>query len=114
MIRSQAVSKQTKEATEAKPRRVALMVESAVAPRRRMLAGVAPYVREHEPWAISLKPHRVEKSLRHWLKQCDGITAAVTELDAQELKEFGTPIVDVVGLFRDGKIPLVHANDRSV
>ena len=34
---------------ERRPRRVALIVESAMAPRRRMLAGVARYMHEHEP-----------------------------------------------------------------
>ena len=34
-------------------RRVALVVETAVAPRRRMLNGVARYIHEHEPWQVS-------------------------------------------------------------
>ena len=42
---------------------VALIVESAVAPRRMMLSGVARYIQEHEPWAVYLKPHAVELSL---------------------------------------------------
>src|SRR5687767_3224161 len=64
-------------------RRVALIVESAVAPRRRMLAGVARYLHEHEPWAVYLKPFGVEKSLGHWLREWngDGIIAAVAEMD---------------------------------
>ncbi|HYO07637.1 MAG TPA: DNA-binding transcriptional regulator [Tepidisphaeraceae bacterium] len=102
--------------TDRKLQRVALMVESAVAPRRRMLAGVARYVREHEPWAIYLKPFGVEQSLDHWLRQWngDGIIAAVHEIDAEALRSSGIPIVDVVGLFPEENVPLVHANDRSV
>ena len=38
-------------------KRVALIVETAIAPRRRMLAGVARYMHEHDPWAIYLKPN---------------------------------------------------------
>ena len=100
----------------ATPRRVALLVETAVAPRRRMLAGVARYVREHRPWAIYLKPYGVEKSLDSWLRawQGDGIIAAVAELEADVVKDFGIPIVDVVGLYRGENVPLVHANDASV
>src|SRR5688500_14717764 len=60
-------------------RHVALIVESAVAPRRMMLTGVARYIQEHEPWSVYLKPFGVEKSLDKWLSewQGDGIIAAV-------------------------------------
>jgi LacI family transcriptional regulator len=100
----------------AKPRRVALMVESAVAPRRRMLAGVARYIHEHEPWAVYLKPFGVEKSLDRWLREWkgDGIIAAVAELETDIVRDFGIPVVDVVGLLRHPEIPLVHANDHSI
>ena len=37
-----------------------------------MLSGVARYVREHEPWAIYLKPAGVEKSLPSWLRDWQG------------------------------------------
>ena len=66
-------------------KRVALIVESAVAPRRRMLGGVARYIHEHEPWAIYLKPYGVEKFLYHWLREWngDGIIAAVWDLGGE-------------------------------
>ena len=51
---------------------VALIVESAVAPRRMMLTGVARYIQEHEPWAIYLKPSYVEKSLGRWVRTWNG------------------------------------------
>jgi len=81
-----------------------------------MLAGVARYVREHRPWAIYLKPYGVEKSLERWLRAWngDGIIAAVAELEAGVVKDLGIPIVDVVGLYREEKVPLVHANDEAV
>lgn len=87
-----------------------------MAPRRRMLAGVARYVREHRPWAIYLKPYGVEKSLQRWLRAWngDGIIAAVAEVEAGVIKDFGIPIVDVVGLYREDNVPLVHANDDAV
>ena len=97
-------------------KRVALIVESAVAPRRRMLGGVARYIHEHEPWAIYLKPYGVEKFLHHWLREWngDGIIAAVWDLEAEVFQKFGVPVVDVVGLLRYQNVPLVHTNDRSV
>src|SRR5256714_15001866 len=68
----------TKEHKAQRLRHVALIVESAVAPRRMMLSGVARYIQEHEPWAIYLKPFGVEQSLPNWLRDWhgDGIIAA--------------------------------------
>ena len=81
-----------------------------------MLEGVARYVREHDPWAIYLKPYGVEKSLDSWLRawRGDGIIAAVAELEADVVKHFGIPLVDVVGLHHGENVPLVHANDDTV
>src|SRR4051812_48830640 len=99
---------------ETRLKRVALIVETAVAPRRRMLAGVARYIHEHEPWATYLKPFAVEKSLAVWLRDWhgDGIIAAVAELETDQLTELGIPVVDVVGMLRQPNVPLVHANDH--
>lgn len=99
-----------------RPRHVAMIVESAVAPRRMMLTGVARYIREHEPWAVYLKPFGVEKSLPNWLQNWngDGIIAAVRDLDRELFVHRGIPVVDVMGFFRHEHIPLVHTNDRSV
>ena len=98
------------------PRRVALLMESAVAPRRRMLAGVARYIHEHEPWRIYLKPFDVEKSLPEWVRHWkgDGIIASIWNPETEALTEFGIPVVDLVGLIRRPDLSLVHTNDRSV
>jgi LacI family transcriptional regulator len=95
---------------------VALIVESAIAPRRNMLTGVARYMQEHEPWAIYLKPNGVQKSLPDWLGdwQGDGIIAAVNDPASFVVTQRGVPVVDVVGILRDKHVPLVHTNDRSV
>lgn len=97
-------------------RHVALIVESAVAPRRMMLTGVARYIQEHEPWAIYLKPFGVEQSLDKWLRQWrgDGIIAAVKDPASDVIVDRGIPVVDVVGVLRHEHVPLVHTNDRSV
>ena len=98
------------------PKRVALVVESAVAPRRMMLTGVARYIQEHEPWAVYLKPFGVEKSLTDWLREWngDGVIAAVRDPASDVIVRTGIPVVDVVGVLRHEQVPLVHANDRSV
>jgi LacI family transcriptional regulator len=81
-----------------------------------MLTGVAQYIQEHEPWALYLKPARVQKSLDNWLEhwQGDGIIAAIDELNRKLLLEKRLPVVDVAGRIRDIGVPLVHANDRSI
>jgi len=99
------------------PKRVALLLESQLSPRRRMLIGVARYMHEHDPWAIYLKPGGVEKSLAKWLKEWDGdgIIAAVNDPATEMVQDFGIPIVDIVGFMKErSTIPLVHTNDRSV
>ena len=98
------------------PRRVALILESQVAPRRRMITGVARYIHEHEPWAIYLKPSGVNKALESWLRHWDGdgIIAAVSDRETEMAVDFGIPVVDVVGFLKNAKVPLVHTNDHSV
>jgi LacI family transcriptional regulator len=95
---------------------VALIVESAVAPRRLMLTGVARYIQEHEPWAVYLKPFGVEKSLPNWLRDWrgDGIIAAVKDPASDVIVHRGIPVVDVVGVLRHEHVPLVHTTDHSV
>ena len=111
-----APRERAKQAAEPRLKHVALIVESAVAPRRLMLTGVARYIQEHEPWAVYLKPHAVESSLPRWLKNWkgDGIIAAMTDRDTSIVAELGVPVVDVVGILRDERIPLVHTDDRAV
>ncbi|CAN5577105.1 DNA-binding transcriptional regulator [soil metagenome] len=97
-------------------RHVALIVDTAVAPRRQMLRGVAQYIQEHEPWAVYLKPEGVAKALGDWLLhwEGDGIIAAVHEPDNPLLKQRGLPVVDVAGAITLPGVPLVHANDFSI
>src|SRR3954465_4901114 len=118
MAKSATISAQHRNRGKASPPRrlkhVALIVESAVAPRRMMLAGVARYVQEHDPWAIYLKPFGVEKSLPMWLGNWhgDGIIAAVKDPASDVVAHVGIPVVDVVGVLRHEQVPLVHTNDH--
>lgn len=47
-------------------RRVALIIESQIAPRRRMLEGVARYMQEHGAWDTYLKPYATAYSFADW------------------------------------------------
>lgn len=97
-------------------RRVALIAETQVSPRRRMINGVARYIREHDPWAIYLKPFGADKSLDRWLQswQGDGIIAAVTDSEIDLLQHHNLPVVDLIGIHRREGVPLVRTNDRAV
>src|SRR5215218_7499121 len=81
-----------------------------------MLAGVARYMHEHEPWSIYLKPTNVEKSLCEWLRDWngDGIIVALNETDTDFVLNQKLPVVDMVGVLRHEGVPLVHANDYSI
>src|SRR3982751_1669659 len=87
----------TRRAPDSAPRlrRVALIIETTAAPRRRMIEGVARYMQEHEPWAVYLKPHAVELSLLDWLRdwEGDGIIAAVRDEAVYEAAPRAIPMV---------------------
>lgn len=95
---------------------VALIVESFTAPRRGMISGVAKYIREHEPWALFLKPVGVLKSVHQWLEHWkgDGIIAAVDERNRVMLDHARIPLVDIAGLVPGCNLPLVHADDYAI
>src|SRR5256714_8334141 len=113
-VKNRGVARQGKPPREGL-KHVALIVESAVAPRRMMLSGVARYIQEHEPWAVYLKPFGVEKSLPKWLAewQGDGIIAAVKDPTNDIVAQRALPGVDVVGALRHEPVPLGHTHDRS-
>src|SRR5438067_12395546 len=97
-------------------RRVALLLESQISPRRRMLTGVARYMHEHDPWAIYLKPFGVEMSLSDWARDWngDGIMAGVWDVRPEDIRGVTIPMVDLIGFLHNDNIPLVHTDDRAV
>ncbi len=99
-----------------RPRRVALIIETQVVPRRLMINGVARYIREHDPWAIYLKPFAADKSLGQWLSAWggDGVIAAVTDAEVDLLQHHDIPVVDLIGIHRREGVPLIRTNDASV
>lgn len=99
-----------------KLKRVAILCEAAVHPRRQVLGGVARYMREHGPWQIFLRPSGVERSLESWVRdwEGDGAIVAIWSEEVHALREMGLPIVDVVGVVQDRRVPLVHADDRAI
>jgi LacI family transcriptional regulator len=98
-------------------RRVALLIETSLAPGREMLAGVARYAREHGPWSTFWAPRGLEESIPEWLPRWggDGVIARVQSRQvAASILSLGLPSVDVLGVLSEGDLPLVHTDDRAI
>jgi LacI family transcriptional regulator len=94
-----------------------LILESAVAPRRRMLEGVARYIKEHEDWGLYLKPLQADHHLQDWLDKWDGdgvITVGKGSAAGRVAVPKGISLVYVGGQKRSGHMPLVIADSFSI
>ena len=95
---------------------VALLIESSRAYGRRILSGIARYVREHQPWAISLQERSLGDTCPSWFKDWkgDGVIARVENRQiASVIRRLGVPAVDVRYLLRNLNLPSVRPNDTS-
>lgn len=96
---------------------VALLVETSLASGRDILRGIGSYVRERRHWAVFHEPRSLEESGPRWLRQWrgDGIIARVQNRALANLvKSTGLPVVDVLGLVPEARIPLVHVDDAQI
>jgi LacI family transcriptional regulator len=97
--------------------RVALILETSLAPGRDMLRGVARYLREHGPWSTFLEPRSLEESVPRWLRKWrgDGIIARVQNRKiADAVIATGIPAVDVLGVVQPSALPLIHTDDARI
>ena len=98
----------------AEARRVALLVETSLAPGRGILRGISRFAREHDSWSVHHEPRDLEEGFPSWLKwvQPEGI---IVRLHTARLRDAiartGVPAVDVLGEFPHPDIPLVHVDD---
>jgi DNA-binding LacI/PurR family transcriptional regulator len=96
---------------------VALLVEASLASGRAIVQGVARYLREHGPWSIYHEPRSLTDSVPAWLKRWrgDGIIARLqTKKIAEVIAAIGVPAVDVLGVARHARIPLVHVDNAAI
>jgi len=96
---------------------VALIIESSLASGRKILEGIAQYVREHGTWSLYFAPRNVDTALPGWLRRWkgDGIIARVQDRRiAGGLKKTGLPVVDVWGRVAEGAFPLVHVDNAAI
>jgi len=83
---------------QANPPRVVILIESTRAYGRRILRGIADYVRENGPWLVHVEPRALYDAAPNWLANWkgDGIIARLTDTDsAKLLKKTGVPIVNL-------------------
>ncbi len=103
--------------TAKKPKRVALIIDSMMAPRRAMMNGVARFMQEHESWSIYLKPPYVTGTLMQWLEDWGGdgiLLGNVSADEVSQIKRANIPIVDVAGVHQDTGLHTVRANDYEI
>ncbi len=97
--------------------RVALIIETSLAPGRDILRGVSRYIREHGPWSTFLEPRSLEESVPAWLRKWrgDGIIVRVqNQRIADAVLASGIPTVDVLGVVESSGLPLVHTDDIRI
>src|SRR5437870_2623337 len=92
-------------------KKVALIVETSLAPGREILRGIASYLRREGPWSIAHEPRTLEQSVPRWLRRWhgDGIIARVqNQRVAQAIAMVGVPTIDVLGVVDGLSFPIVH------
>jgi LacI family transcriptional regulator len=96
-------------------RRVALLVETSLAPGREILQGIARYARAHGSWSTFIEPRRLDDAAPDWLATWggDGIIARVQDRRiADAVRVACVPVVDVLGVVPG--LPLVHTDDDRI
>jgi len=97
--------------------RVALLVETSLSAGQDILMGVGRYVREHGNWSIYAQPHDLSQPPPKWFENWDGdgiIARLQNDHILGAVKDKGVPVVDVLGVRDQPKIPLVHVNNRAI
>lgn len=97
--------------------RVALVVETSLAPGRDILRGVAQYVRTHRSWSVIHEPRAIEHLLPSWLDRWNGDGIIVRIRDhriARAIAAKRIPTVDVFGLIEGLSFPVVHVDDNAI
>jgi LacI family transcriptional regulator len=97
--------------------RIAVLVESTRAYGRGLLAGIASYVRQHEPWTIYWQERGLRDPPPRWLRGWDGegvIARVATPQLARTLRALRVPIVDLYGWLPLGNWPCVRTDNKRV
>jgi LacI family transcriptional regulator len=100
-----------------KPPRVAFIIETSVIYGRRILSGIARYLRFHHRWSVFLEQHELGTAPPAWLwsGKWDGILSRPTDPKvAKQFKRMGVPTVDLNDLFADLGLPWVGSDHAGI
>jgi len=98
-------------------RRVALLIDFSRGYGRRILLGVAKFVREHHSWSVQSEEWRWTNPVPNWIRRWngDGIIAWVeTPKLAAVIQGLKIPAVDVRGSAAGCTLPLLDTENRTV
>jgi LacI family transcriptional regulator len=97
-------------------RQVALLIDFSRWYGRRVLLGVAKFVREHHEWSVQSEEWRWTDPVPNWIKKWNG-DGIVAWLETPELaamvQELGVPAVDIRGSSGSG-LPLIDTENQIV
>jgi LacI family transcriptional regulator len=97
--------------------RVAILVESTRGYGRGLLAGIASYVRQHEPWTLYWQERSLRDPPARWLRgwNGDGVIARIaTPQLARALRALRLPTVDIYGWLTESHWPSLRSDNARV
>ncbi|HOM16794.1 MAG TPA: DNA-binding transcriptional regulator [Thermoguttaceae bacterium] len=96
---------------------VALLVETSTSFGRRLLEGVADYIRQNGPWSVYVEQRSIYDPAPPWLKSWDGdgiiSRAAYPEL-ARLVVQLGIPVVDLNEQVLGLGLPLIFNDHQAI
>jgi LacI family transcriptional regulator len=99
------------------PPRVALVIETSTSFGRKLLCGVAAYVRENGPWSVYFGERTAHDPVPHWLKAWKG-NGIISRVASPEIREFiagsDIPVVDLNEQMGDLGVPLISNDHEAI
>jgi LacI family transcriptional regulator len=99
------------------PPQVALIIETTVIYGRRILAGVARYLRTHHRWSVFIEQHELGTAPPTWLTSghWDGILSRPTDpAMARLFRRMEVPVVDLNDLYENLELPWVGSDHVAI
>jgi LacI family transcriptional regulator len=98
-------------------KRIAILVETALASGRSILSGISRYLQEHEDWSVFHPTGYMGSTdvtgLQDW--EGDGILARISSPEVlEQVRAKGVPVVDVLGNVPQSRFPLVKCDDGAI
>lgn len=99
------------------PPRVALIIETSVIYGRRILSGIARYLRSHHRWSVFVEQHELGSRPPVWLSsgKWDGILSRPTDPELARLfRRMKVPVVDLNDLYDRLGLPWVGSDHAGI